>query len=191
MAELNVKEKKAFDFSAMGMLGALGHRSAVAELFGIFKFSGFLAWVLWRFIYWIKLPGIDRKIKVAVYWFLDLFIPPETVQLKLSPSHGISQLHFEPGEIIFNEGDVGDFLYIITRGEVEVYNKSGHLANLGPGQYFGEMALLREATRNATIRCIKSTNVLALTKKDFGTLIANFKELRQNFEDTDRIRSAK
>lgn len=191
-AELKGKEKKAFHFSALGMLGALGHRSAVAELFGVFKFSGFLAWVMWRFIYWMKLPGIDRKIKVAVYWFLDLFIPAETVQLKLSPSQGITQLHFEPGEIIFNEGDTGDFLYIITQGEVEVYSaKKGHLANLGPGQYFGEMALLREAKRNATIRCTKSTNVLALTKKDFGTLVANFKELKQNFEDTDRFRSAK
>lgn len=191
VAQLKGSEKKPFHFSAMGMLGALGHRSAVAELFGTFKFSGFLAWLLWRFIYWIKLPGIDRKIKVAVYWFLDLFVPTETVQLKLSPSQGIAQLHFEPGEIIFNEGDTGDFLYIITQGEVEVYNKKGHLANLGAGQYFGEMALLRESKRNATIRCIKSTNVLALTKKDFGTLVANFKELKQNFEDTDKLRSAK
>lgn len=192
VAQMQGKEKKAFEFKAIGMLGALGHRSAVAELFGVFKFSGFLAWVLWRFIYWIKLPGIDRKTKVALYWFLDLFIPAETVQLKLAPSQGIAQLHFEPGEIIFNEGDIGDFLYIITQGEVEVYNKkAGHLANLGPGQYFGEMALLREATRNATIKCTKSTNVLALTKKDFGTLLANFKELRNNFEETDKLRSAK
>lgn len=191
VAHINGEEKKPFHFSALGMLGALGHRSAVAELFGIFKFSGFLAWVLWRFIYWIKLPGIDRKIKVALYWFLDLFIPTETVQLKLSPSQGIAQLHYEPGEIIFNEGDTGDFLYIITQGEVEVYNKKGHLANLGPGQYFGEMALLREAKRNATIKCTKATNVLALTKKDFGTLVANFKELRQNFEETEKIRSTK
>lgn len=190
-AELEGGEKKRFHFSAIGMLGALGHRSAVAEFFGKFKFSGFFAWVMWRFIYWIKLPGLDRKIKVAVYWFLDLFIPPETVQLKLSPSQGIAQLHFEPGEIIFNEGDTGDFLYIITQGEVEVYNRKGHLANLGPGQYFGEMALLREAKRNATIKCTKATNVLALSKKDFGTLVANFKELKQNFDDTDKLRSAK
>jgi NADH dehydrogenase len=192
VAQIRGKEKQPFHFKALGMLGALGHRSAVAELFGVFKFSGFLAWVFWRFIYWMKLPGIDRKIKVAVYWFLDLFIPAETVQLKLSPSQGITQLHFEPGEIIFNEGDTGDFLYIITQGEVEVYSSTkGPLAKLGPGQYFGEMALLREAKRNATVRCTKATNVLALTKKDFGTLVANFKELKQNFEDTDRIRSEK
>jgi len=190
-AQMEGQEKQSFDFSALGMLAALGQRSAVAEFFGKFKFSGFIAWLMWRFIYWLKLPGVDRKVKVGVYWFLDLFIAPDTVQLKLSPSQGIAQLHFEPGEIIFNEGDAGDFLYIITQGEVEVYNKQGHLANLGPGQYFGEMALLREAKRNATIKCIKSTNVLALTKKDFGTLVANFKELRQNFEETDKLRSAK
>jgi NADH dehydrogenase len=182
------KEMTPFHFKALGMLGALGHRRAVAELFGKFKFSGIFAWLLWRFIYWIKLPGIDRKIKVAISWFLDMLIPAEAIQLKITPSQGIAELHFEGGEVIFNEGDSGDYLYIITEGEVEVFNKEGHIANLKKGEFFGEMALLTQKRRSATVKAIAPTNVLALRKQDFGTLIANFSELRQSFVTTEQAR---
>jgi NADH dehydrogenase len=64
------------------MLAPLGHRSAVAEIKG-FKFSGFFAWFLWRTIYLIKLPGWDRKIRVAIDWTLDLFFPRDIVQLRV------------------------------------------------------------------------------------------------------------
>jgi len=191
-AELNDKAKKPFHFKVLGMLGALGHHSAVAQLFGIFKFSGLPAWFLWRFIYWLKLPGFDRKLKTAASWFLEMLLPADAVQLKITPSQGIAQIHFEAEDIIFREGDTGDYLYILTSGEVEVFNKEkGHLANLGPGEYFGEMALLNKKTRMATIKCTKPTNVLALSKKDFGALIANFAELKRNFEETERLRREK
>ncbi|MCH9614108.1 MAG: hypothetical protein SP1CHLAM54_11200 [Chlamydiia bacterium] len=186
--QFNNKPMKPFYFKALGMLGALGHHSAVAQLFGRFKFSGLLAWFLWRFIYWMKLPGSDRKLKVAVSWMLEMLIPQDIVQLKISPSQGIMQLHFEPGEIIFNEGDKGDYLYIITEGKVEIFNKKGYITHLGQGEFFGEMALLNEKSRGATVKCEEPTNVLALRKKDFGMLIANFKELREAFESTEKTR---
>lgn len=186
-AELRGEQKQPFFYEAIGMLGALGHQSAVAVIGG-FKISGFFAWVLWRFIYWVKLPGFDRKIKTGISWFLDMLMPADEVQLKIAPSQGITQLHYETGEIIFHEGDIGDFLYIITEGEVEIFNKKGHIANLGPGQYFGEMALLHQKMRIATVRCLKPTNVLAMGKKEFGALIANFAVLRKNFEETEKLR---
>ena len=41
------------------------------------RFSGFLAFWMWRTVYWLKLPGIERQISVAVDWTLDLLFPPE------------------------------------------------------------------------------------------------------------------
>jgi NADH dehydrogenase len=76
------KEKKPFQYVTEGMLAPLGHRSAVAEIKG-FKFSGFFAWFLWRSIYLAKLPGLDRKLRVALDWALDLFFPRDIVQLKI------------------------------------------------------------------------------------------------------------
>ncbi len=194
-ATIRKKPLKEFRFSSLGMLGALGHRSAVAELFGCIKLSGFVAWLMWRAIYWWKLPGFDRKLKVAFSWLLDMMIPIEAVQLKLHPSEGIAQLHFEPGEVIFHQGDIGDFLYIIVQGKVEVIRehpngKKEIIATLGQGEFFGEMALLNEKTRSATIRCIEPSNMLAVRKGDFGALLANFQELRNQITATHRTRES-
>jgi len=191
-AEIKGKPKSQFCFKSLGMLGALGHHSAVAELFGFIKVSGFLAWLMWRVIYWAKLPGFDRKIKVALSWFLDMIIPIEAVQLKLSPSQGINSLHFEPGDIIFNEGDVGDYLYIIVKGKVEILKKNlekdVHIAFLGEGEFFGEMSLLNEKRRNATVKCIDAADILAIRKSDFGALIANFPKLKEQIQTTEEKR---
>ncbi len=74
-------EKRPFVFQTQGMLAPLGHKSAVADIKG-FKFSGFFAWLLWRAIYLGKLPGWDRKIRVSLDWFLDIFLPKDIIQLK-------------------------------------------------------------------------------------------------------------
>lgn len=194
-AVLQGKEKKNFRFKALGMLGALGHYSAVAEFFGKIKISGFFAWCLWRFIYWMKLPGFDRKIKVAFSWFLDTVIPIETVELKLSPSAGIASLHFEPGEVIFHQGDVGDYLYIIVEGEVEVIKeKDGQenkVATLHSGEFFGEIALLSHKKRTATIKATKPSDIVAIRKSDFGLLIAHFARLKEEIVQTEEKRIEK
>jgi NADH dehydrogenase len=76
------KPLKKFEFKSLGMMAALGHHRAVAELFGFLKLSGLFAWILWRAIYWMKLPGIGRKIKVALSWMVETLFPTEAVQLK-------------------------------------------------------------------------------------------------------------
>jgi NADH:ubiquinone reductase (H+-translocating) len=187
---------KPFSFPGLGKMGSLGHHSAVAELFNTIRISGFPAWVLWRTVYWWKLPGFDRKLKVAFSWLLDFLIPPETVQLKMQGGSALMQLHFEPGEIIFHKGDRGDAFYIILCGEVEVIKEADSvaadgnpcgekqcLATLGPGEYFGEIALLKHATRSATVRCRKALDLLALPQGHFEALTTNLPDLKNNFED--------
>ena len=194
-ASFSGSKEKEFCFKALGMMGALGYHSAVAELFGRFKFSGFFAWVLWRMIYLFKLPGVSRKIKVALTWMLDTLIPIEAVQIKMGLSKGVSQLHFETNEIIFHEGDVGDYLYIIARGEVEIYRerngKKQVIATLGKGEYFGEMSLLNQTCRSATVQCLSPVDVIALKKNDFKILVSNLEQLKKSLKETERIRGRK
>jgi NADH dehydrogenase len=166
-------------------MGSLGHRSAVAEIFG-FNVSGFLAWWMWRTIYLMKLPGWGRRLKVATSWTLDLLLPPELVELNLEGSAGVSKEHFEPGQEVFHQGDLGDRIYIIQSGKAEVLREDGgrsfRFAELGPGQFFGEMALLNETARGATIRCTEAMTALSLPKREFATLVAALPELRRSFE---------
>jgi NADH dehydrogenase len=177
---------RPFAFTALGKMGALGHHSAVAEVFGV-KLSGFLAWWLWRTIYLMKLPGLDRKLRVAVDWTLDLILPPDIVQLKTERSTGIRREHFDAGEVIFREGERGDRLYIVTEGEVEVRrNMTGvgpvALRRLGPGECFGEIALVSESPRTATVHCTSPTNVIAVDREAFHALFSSLPPLRGLFE---------
>jgi NADH:quinone reductase (non-electrogenic) len=70
-ASIRGGKKKPFRFSTLGQLAAIGRRTGVANVFGI-NFSGFVAWWLWRTIYLSKLPRLEKKIRVALDWSLDL-----------------------------------------------------------------------------------------------------------------------
>ena len=68
-----------FRYNTIGMLASIGHHSGVAMLFGV-KFSGFLAWWMWRSVYLAKLPSLAKKLRVMVDWTLDLFFGREIEQ---------------------------------------------------------------------------------------------------------------
>ena len=92
-AALDGRETVPFKFKSLGLLAGLGRRSAVAEIFG-FKFSGFFAWWLWRTIYLMKLPGFERKLRVAIDWTLELVFPRDTVYLRpLHTAQGREAIH--------------------------------------------------------------------------------------------------
>jgi Rieske Fe-S protein len=74
-------QKRTFVYDMKGQLASLGERSGVASVYGI-KFSGFFAWWLWRTIYLFKLPQLDRKVRVALDWTLDLLFSRDIVKLK-------------------------------------------------------------------------------------------------------------
>jgi NADH dehydrogenase len=181
-ATLRGERRTAFAFTALGKMGSLGRRSAVAEILGV-RLSGFLAWWLWRTIYLMKLPGLDRKLRVATDWTLDLVLPPDIVQLKTERAPGVRREYFEPGQVVFREGDRGDWLYILTGGEVEVVKGvpgrgEQPLRRLGAGECFGEIALISDRPRSATVRAVSATSVLAVDREAFQAMFATLPPLR-------------
>jgi NADH dehydrogenase len=85
-ALLEGKRSTEFHFDSLGALCVVGHQTACAELTLPFartksiRFSGLLAWLMWRGIYLSKLPGIERKIRVLMDWTIELFFPRDIVQ---------------------------------------------------------------------------------------------------------------
>jgi CRP-like cAMP-binding protein len=142
---------------------------------------------MWRGIYWSKLPGASRKTRVAISWVSDLVLPPHPVQLNLGAGRGATQAHYEPGEIVFEEGDAGDSLFMILAGQVEVVKCVGAeprvVGTLGPGEYFGEMALLGRRPRSATTRAQTQLDLLVLPGSDFSALAESLTEFRSEFEE--------
>ena len=76
-----IKGKPAvpFTFRTIGQLAAIGKRTGVARVAGV-NFSGFFAWWLWRTMYLSKLPRLEKKIRVAIDWTLDLVFSKDFVQ---------------------------------------------------------------------------------------------------------------
>lgn len=83
-AALDGGRARDFSFRTLGQLASIGHRAGVARIFGL-QFSGFVAWWLWRTIYLAKLPRLERKVRVALDWTLDLLFSKELV---MSPRGG-------------------------------------------------------------------------------------------------------
>ncbi len=84
-----------FVFKPLGLLVVLGQRTAAAEI-GDWKFSGLLAWFMWRGIYLSKLPGLEKKVRVLLDWIVEFFLPRDIVltQRVNAPRH--SELITEP-----------------------------------------------------------------------------------------------
>jgi NADH dehydrogenase len=186
VAGIHGQAMQPFAFKALGKLAGLGHRSAVAEILGI-KLTGILAWFMWRAIYLMKLPGLDRKIRVAVGWFLDFLLPADIVQLRTDRGGGVSRQHYEADEVVFREGDKGDRLYIVVNGQVKIVNErpdqpANLIAELGPGDCFGEMALISDNPRNATVRTTGSVDVLTVDRESFHALFVHLPPLRNLFQ---------
>jgi hypothetical protein len=76
---------------------------------------------------------------------------------------------FDVGQTVFRQGEPGDCAYFIRTGEVEVVDESSGaiLATLHSGQYFGEMALITNAPRNATVQATTQVEVAVLGKRNF------------------------
>ena len=82
------------------------------------------------------------------------------------------QVAFAKGDVVCREGEKGDCFYIIESGELEVITgeKSGGVVNrMGPGEFFGEIALLEGGQRTATIQCSRDADLLILNRDDFDT----------------------
>ncbi len=83
---------------------------------------------------------------------------------------------FAAGEVIFEEGDLGDALFVIGAGEVEVVRGKSVLATLKAPQFFGEMSLVDKEYRSATVRARSEAVLLQLTAENLTTFRKNFRD---------------
>jgi NADH dehydrogenase len=98
-ASIHHRPLQPFHFDALGLLCVVGYQTACAEIKGL-RFSGFLAWILWRGIYLSKLPGLERKLRVLSDWIIELFFPRDIVQtIELNDRHRFTGSHQEMASV--------------------------------------------------------------------------------------------
>jgi len=101
---------------------------------------------------------------------------------------------FAPGAAVVHEGEDGVGFYLILDGRVEVRRKARRLATLGPGQFFGEMALFADQKRSADVVAIEPTRCLILSRWDFWGFASHqpkvlrtiIEEIARRLAETDR-----
>ncbi len=103
-----------------------------------------------------------------------------TVIVAATAVHEFRQAHrlfaverLDPDQVVFRQGEPGDCAYFIREGRVEVVDdeRGAVMATLGPGEYFGEMALLGDLPRNATVRTVSAVELAVLGKDNFLHMI--------------------
>ncbi len=117
-----------------------------------------------------------------------------TLEQSVLLANRIQVAEFKPGQIVFHMGEMGDTFYIIEVGEVEVLapdmggQPAGVINRLGPGDFFGEIALLRAVPRTATIRAVKRTRLLAISREDFDFVLEKYPSIAHSLAETSGLR---
>lgn len=97
------------------------------------------------------------------------------------------------GQTIVREGEQADAFYILVRGRVAIYKREdgeeGEIKRLGPGEFFGEVGLLRGVPRNATVRAVEPSELLRLDQETFRKLVASSEATREQMEAVARERA--
>jgi MFS family permease len=127
---------------------------------------------------WRRLRALDRAVGVRDE---DVGLLQRVPMLRTLPLPSVEQLArgLEPidraaGGVIFSQGDVGDRYYVIESGEVEVVGDGRVVATLGPGEGFGEIALLRRTRRTATVVARTDVRLRALLSTRFLPVVLGF-----------------
>jgi predicted MFS family arabinose efflux permease len=125
-----------------------------------------LAGLLWR-----RLRVIDARARIPTERIEllranEIFapLPPPVIEhlaVKLIPRR------VEAGDVVFRQGDEGDLFYLVEDGRCEISIDGEHVADVWPGETFGEIALLRDIPRTGTVKAIENTKLLALERDEF------------------------
>ncbi len=89
------------------------------------------------------------------------------------------EVTYEDGESIFEEGQLGDALFLVVSGEVRVHRGTREFARLGVGECFGEMAILDSAPRSATVSALDDVDCLKIEREDFYDILGEKPEIAQ------------
>jgi len=120
-------------------------------------------------------------------WLEKVF--PDLTGPDLEPlSEDAEKVTYADGETIVAEGDDADHFFVITQGEVAVTRRTPEgaqveLATLGPGQFFGEVGILAETRRTATVRAVGDVELLALSWKEFQETLERSDQTERDFSE--------
>ena len=119
--------------------------------------------------------------KIMLLRGIDIFESLSVSELAATVSV-VEEIDCTPGEIIIQEGTVGDTMYLVVKGEVSVIKDLGEINEIEidrieAGDYFGEMALFEDAVRSVSIRIEEPSRFMVLHKQEFKELVREYPQI--------------
>jgi CRP-like cAMP-binding protein len=132
---------------------------------------------------------------VGLDWFSDLIFPRDLGTLRAGESQPLAGAYYRPGDFIYRQGDPANFFYAIEQGEVEVLRRinGSHddraFAFLGPGDFFGEAALVQDPFYQVSIRARTVVRVIVMSRNVFSKIAGMMAPSRSILTEIVRRRS--
>ena len=176
-----------FRYKGRGQMAVVGKHCGIAQV-GRWKLSGVGAWLLWRTVYLMKLPGLRCRVRVAFDWLLDFLFPRDITKIEVQRTDVLPRAHFTQGEVIIQQGELADCFYLIEAGEVEIVkevpgHRSERLRVCSAGDTFGEVGILNSAPRTATVRCLTAVDVLKFSSENFLSMFGGYRAFRSQIQE--------
>ncbi|HEX6228052.1 MAG TPA: MFS transporter [Solirubrobacterales bacterium] len=153
--------------SAAALVALMGTRGALLALGALMPVFVALCWARLR-AYEIGAPVAEASFRLLRENPIFAPLPVATLERL---SHDLTPVGARSGEEVITQGDHGDSFYLIEEGEVEVFEDGAFRRREGPGESFGEIALLRDVPRTATVRATVPTRLLRLGRDQFITAV--------------------
>jgi membrane protein len=167
------------------------------EAFGALKtLFIMMIWVYYCFL--VILFGAELMVHIGRKEALILkgvFSAPPYLSVKSEKLIGKFLKEYTEGEIVFYQGESGERMFYILSGSVRIMGETGYTRTMGPGEYFGEMSMLLDAPRTATVIVAEpDTRLVGISRKNFEVILqdnpqivlAILKEMTRRLKETTR-----
>jgi MFS family permease len=169
--------RAAIGLGAVGVALLASNVSLSATLIAVAALQPIGLAVAWRGLRRVdRLAGAPPE-RIALLRSIEMFAFLTPAGLERVAAH-LEPLQALKGEVIIRQGDVGDRVYVVEGGALEVRKDGTHVADLGPGTMVGEIALLRDVPRTATVTATMDSDIYALGREEFLRTVAGDSAIR-------------
>ena len=173
VAEIHNLPLTGFSYKPRGSLASIGDYRGVAEIKGL-RISGFIAWALWRAIYLAMFPSAVSRIRIALNWLFDYFIPRNIVHVQQHLPSSTCFMRFKAGDVVAGKNQILRGLYTVVRGrlQLEVVEEDGKMfkREILPGDHFGERTIEKDILTTGRLVALEESHLMFIRRSDFAKL---------------------